>query len=489
MREERAQVVIVGAGPAGLKAAISAARAGASVVVVDEHPQPGGQIFHQMPQEFALKNKKLMSSEFHRAQSLFSELSNLPIRYFFNSVVWGAFDERTLEIMDANGSFSLEGDAIILATGAFDRPVPVPGWTLPGVITVGGAQTLLKAQRLIVGRKILMAGTGPLQLVVASQLAKAGADIVAVSDPVPTRDLFQHTWSMLRAWPITRDGVGYRWNLLRKGVPWIAPSILVHIGGRDEVSSATISQVDKDWRPIAGTERTFEVDTVCIGYGLVPSIELPRLLGCEFHYEEFADAWLPDRDEYFQTTTPNLYAVGDGSGIAGAAVAAVEGTIAGLTVAHRLKHISDTFFRDAIAEPRRRLERLAAFRLAMDTVYRPRPGLHELAHDDTVICRCEEVRLLHLMEAIDDGAETVGQVKAWTRAGMGPCQGRMCSLPVTHVIANKKNKHPRSIGLQTALVPAKPVSVHSLIKDVVLTFPEDLVLGANHINSSNDPKE
>ena len=464
MREERAQLIVVGAGPAGLRAAIEAARAGVDVAVVDEHPEPGGQIFHQPAKEFVL-DKKRLGKESHRGQSLLSELSGLRIRFFLESVVWGAFEDRTLEVAGEDGVFRLKGDAIVLATGAYDRPVPLPGWTLPGVITVGGAQTLLKTQRLIAGRRILLAGTGPLLLVVASQLAKSGADIVAVADPISTRALFRHAVSLLRAWPITGDGIGYRWNLVRRRVPWLAPSVLTRIEGKDEVTSATIAAADTNWRPIAGTERSFAVDTVCVGYGLLPSVEIPRLCGCAFRYDEDADAWLVNRDEWFETSVDGIYVVGDGAGIAGAAVAAEEGTIAGLAVAHRLHRLSDSSFEARLGAPRRRLGRLAAFRRAMDTVYRLRPGLYELADQNTIVCRCEEVRLCDLQAAMDDDAETIGEVKAWTRAGMGSCQGRMCSFPIIHAVAQRKRKHPRDIGLQTALVPAKPISVRALTEE------------------------
>jgi NAD(P)H-nitrite reductase large subunit len=244
------------------------------------------------------------------------------------------------------------------------------------------------------------------------------------------------------------------------------------VEGKDEVAGATICSADRDWRPVAGTERTFDVDTVCLGYGLLPSVEVPRLCGCAFRYDESADAWLVERDEYFETSVRGVYVVGDGAGIAGAAVAAEEGTIAGLAVARHLNRLSDSAFRAALASPRRRLRRLSGFRSAMDAVYHWRPGLYELADRDTIVCRCEEVRLADLQAAIDEGAETIGQVKAWTRAGMGSCQGRMCSYPVIHAIAQRKGKHPQSAGLHTALVPAKPLPVRGLIQEAAVDSPK-----------------
>ncbi|MGH9348200.1 MAG: NAD(P)/FAD-dependent oxidoreductase, partial [Vicinamibacterales bacterium] len=296
MTAHDADLVVVGAGPAGLCAAIEAARAGLDVLVVDENARPGGQIFRQVPGAFSVTHAAGLGREHAQGQALFDELKGLPIRFLLESTVWGSFEERVLEVALADRTLQLRARAIVLAAGAYDRPVPLPGWTLPGVFTVGGAQTILKSQRIVPGRRILMAGTGPLQLVVASQLAKAGAEIVAVADPVPTWRTLRYTAALLRAWSITRDGLAYRRNLLKARVPWITPTVLVRIDGREGVERATIARVDAAWRPIAGTERTFEVDTVCIGYGLVPSIELPRLLGCRLELDEAAAVWVPRRN-------------------------------------------------------------------------------------------------------------------------------------------------------------------------------------------------
>jgi NADPH-dependent 2,4-dienoyl-CoA reductase/sulfur reductase-like enzyme len=330
-------------------------------------------------------------------------------------------------------------------------------------LTVGGAQTILKSQRILPGKRILMAGTGPLLLVVASQLAKAGAEIVAVAEAVPARALLPHVRGMLSAWSITRDGIGYRWSLLRSRVPWIAPSILTRIEGDQEVERATIARVDENWRPVADTEETFEVDTVCIGYGLVPSIELPRLCGCAVRYDGLADVWVAERDAEFETSVPGVFVVGDGGGVAGAVVAAAEGRIAGATVARRLKGEALQGATERIAEARRHLSRLARFRTAMDTVYRIRPGVHELATQETTICRCEEVRLSELEAAMEDGANSLNQLKAWTRAGMGPCQARMCGLPTAHLLARRTGAPVAELGGYTSRPPVKPVSIGALM--------------------------
>jgi len=462
MTIERWDLVVVGAGPAGLRAAIEGARAGLSVAVIDENARPGGQIFRQIPEAFGVVDPGRLGSEFARGQALFAELQPLPIRFVLNATVWGTFEDRVLEVAQGDRGLRIRGEAVVLATGAYDRPVPVPGWTLPGVLTAGGAQTLLKSQRILPGRRILMAGTGPLQLVVASQLAKAGAEIVAVAEAVPARALVRHTISLLRVWGITRDGLAYRWTLVRKRVPWIAPAILVRVEGREGAERATIARADAEWRAVPGTERTFEVDTVCLGYGLVPSIELARLLGCRLWFDALADVWVPERDDAFETTVPGVFAVGDGAGVAGAVVAAEEGRIAGLAVARALGRLTPVEAALRMAPARRRLIRLAAFRAAMDAAYRIRPGLQELATADTIICRCEERTRADLESAIADGARRPDHLKAWTRAGMGPCGGRMCGLSVAHLLARQLGTDMARLGWYRARPPIKPVPIAAL---------------------------
>ena len=380
--------------------------------------------------------------------------------------MWGQFETGTLEVTDARSTSRIHADIIIIATGAYDRPVPLPGWTLPGVLTVGGAQTLLKAQRIIPGRRILLVGTGPLLLVVASQLAKAGAHIAAIVDTVPATALLPHLVSLCRAWPLFKDGIGYRATLARAGVRWLSPYVLTRIDGSRQVEGAIIARADEEWRPIPGTERTFEVDTVCVGYGLVPSVELLRLAGCQLRYDEPGDVWIPERRPDGETSVPGVFAVGDGAGVAGVRAALEEGRIAGVSAAHRLGKLSAGDADRRMEGPRIALARLRSFRAVMDAVYRPRRGLRELATPDTVVCRCEEVTRGEIESAIADGAGSPAQVKAWTRAGMGACQARMCALPTMQLVASRLGRAVAEVGTYTSRPPLKPVAVSSLVREM-----------------------
>jgi NADPH-dependent 2,4-dienoyl-CoA reductase/sulfur reductase-like enzyme len=460
-----AEVAVVGAGPAGVCAAVEAARGGASVVLIDENPAPGGQIYRPPPPQFTPPSETALGREARRGRDLLRQLDALPVRRFLGATVWGAFGPNVLEATGPSGAFQVQARAVVVAAGAHDRPTPLPGWTLPGVLTVGGAQTLLKNQRVLPGRRILFVGTGPLLLVVAAQYADAGADIVAVADAVPTSSVLAHAGALLRCPGLLADGLRYRWSVRRRRIPWLAPRVLVRVEGASEVEGAVLADADPDWNPRPGTERSFDVDTVCVGYGLVPSVELLRLLGCAMRYDDGAAAWVPDRDADGRTSVPGVFAVGDGAGVAGAAVAADEGRVAGLAAAVDVGRLPRSEALDRQRPLRRRLARLARFRAAMDEVYRARAGLFQRATADTIVCRCEEVPLSEIESALADGAVTVGQVKAWTRTGMGPCQGRMCFLPTAHIVAARTGRTVAALGPCSVRPPVKPVAIAALIVD------------------------
>jgi NADPH-dependent 2,4-dienoyl-CoA reductase/sulfur reductase-like enzyme len=458
VKQESFDLVVVGAGPAGISAAVEASRWGVSVALVDENPAPGGNIYRQPPKEFA----PLAPSAGERGAALRRALDASPVRRFPETTVWGAFRPDVLEAVRGGDSFALEGRFVIVAAGAYDRPVPVPGWTLPGVLTVGGAQTLLKGQRMLPGRRILFAGTGPLLLVVAAQYAEAGAEIVAVADAARIGSLAGHVPGLLSAPALLRDGMRYRWRLLRRRVPWLSQSVLLRVEGRGEVESASIVQIDDSGQRRTGTERRFEVDTVCVGYGLVPSVELLQLLGCALRYDEAAACWIPRRNDDFETSVPSVFAVGDGAGVAGAVVAADEGRVAGLAVARALGRIGPPEAQRLQRPLRRRLRRLARFRAAMEAAYGLPQHLLDGVTADTIVCRCEEVRRREIDEAIGDGALTPAQLKAWTRVGMGPCQGRMCSLPVAELLSRSTERPIAELGPPSVRPPVKPVPIGAL---------------------------
>jgi NAD(P)H-nitrite reductase large subunit len=257
---------------------------------------------------------------------------------------------------------------------------------------------------------------------------------------------------------------GYRyWRELRDaGVPLLTGHIVRQALGTSELTRAVVSACDDAWRPIVGTEQGFEVDALVVGYGFVPSVELARLAGAELRYAAEVDAWLPVRTAELETTVPGVFVVGDGAGVAGSAVALEEGAMAGLAVAHRLGRIGGQEYPSLRARARGRLRHLAGFRSVMDEIYRVGPGLYRLAADHTTLCRCEEVTVGEARAAIADGATGVNEVKAWTRAGMGRCQGRFCGPALAHLIAQATERTVSEAGVFTSRPPTRPVPLGAL---------------------------
>ncbi len=465
---ERVDVVVVGAGPAGMEAAITAAEAGADVTLIDSYPRPGGQYFKQLPDSFHSDDHTPQAKQ---AETMFRRLERAKVHLLTDTIVWGAYPASDAKgwLLTLHGpgvSNCLQTEALVLSTGAYDRPIPFPGWTLPGVMTAGAAQIMLKHQRMLPGRRVLLSGTGPLQLAVAAQLVYAGVEVLGVLEGARLGwHSVRHTPAMWGQWARLREGWEYWRTLRRAGVPFRFGWSVVEARGDGEVQEAIIARIDSDWQPIPGSQQTVAVDTVIIGYGFIPSTELSRLLGCQHDFMPEQGGYVPRRDDEMQTSLPGVYAVGDGAGIGGVELSRVEGRIAGLAVARQLGRLDDDAARAAIARQRPILARERRFARMLGELFTPGPGLYTLATDDTVICRCEEVTRGEISEAIAAGCHTVIWVKRATRAGMGLCQGRICGHLVARLIAEQTEQNVDQVLPDTIRPPVRPIPLDTLEKE------------------------
>ncbi|HEY4347565.1 MAG TPA: FAD-dependent oxidoreductase [Gaiellaceae bacterium] len=447
-----ADVVVVGAGPGGIGAAIAAAGSGATVVLLDEHGSAGGQFFRGA-------DSRPTDADAARLRELRATLENLHVEVIPSAVAWSIFGLDVLVAHDGR-SETITAGAIVLATGAYDRPVPFPGWTLPGVMSAGGAQALLKAHHILPGRRVLLAGAGPFLLPVASALAKAGASVI-VAEPSTRGDWASLLPASFRIPSLVRDAASYELALRRGSVERRRGWKLVSIGGASTVESATIARVDREWRAVPGTEEQLDVDTVAIGYGFVPSIELAQLCDCDLRWDVHGQAWFVAVDDAMATTTPGVYAAGEITAVGGWLVAFAAGRIAGANAAaHALTGASGT------ARPDRDLLRRRAFAARLDRVFAPRPGLWEgLADDTSVVCRCEEVAAGELRERVRGGCTSPKALKDWTRAGMGLCQGRICTGSIAQILAEETGVAPSAVGRPSVRPPVKPIAIEEILME------------------------
>ena len=453
--------VIIGGGPGGVAAAIEAGKAGVNVTLLDENERPGGQCFRQFEKGFKVADPEALGPDYKDGQELLHQLNSMQdkIRYLNNTLVWGIFEDRTLALARNGTTSSLRFKHLLVATGAYDRPVPFPGWTLPGVFTAGGAQKLVKSECVLPGQNILLAGTGPLQLVLADQILKAGGRIEAILEAGHIgKNWLRGLKGIWGNWDFLKEGMRYLRSIQKAGVPLLRSHVILEARGDGQVEEAVIAKVDKNWRPRLNTARSVKVDTICLGYGLVSSTELTMLAECEHKYDLRQGGFIPLRKANMETSVPGIYAVGDGAGVAGRKVAIEEGCIAGISVASTLGSISSAKAREQIKPSRKRLDKIIRFRKILDDISLPRKGLYELATDDTVICRCEEITLKQIKTALADTIQ-IKDLKRMTRMGMGPCEGRMCGPSVIEMLRHRLNAPVEDVGCLNPRPSIKPVAL------------------------------
>jgi NADPH-dependent 2,4-dienoyl-CoA reductase/sulfur reductase-like enzyme len=434
---ERPRLAVIGAGPAGLAATLAAANLGVRVTLVDSAAEAGGQFYRQPAAELRARRPQVLHHQWRTWERLRGALETHveagTVRHLTDHHVWlaerrptggaGGLTVHALLGPEQREPVEVRADAVVLATGGYEKVLPFPGWTLPGVITVGGAQAMLKGTLAVPGRTAVVAGTGPLLLPVATGLAEAGVEVAALVESAGPKAFLRHSRALAAQPGKVAEGARYAARLLRCRTRTLVHHTVVAAHGTERLEAVTVAALDAAGRVRPGTERRIPCDTLAVGHGMLPHTDLAETLGCRL------DGLNVHVDDEQRTDVPGVWAAGEATGIGGAALSLAEGHIAGRSAAARLHGTAPD--PHAWATAARTRTRLRDFSAALDAVYTPPAHWSEQVADDTVVCRCEEVTGGVIREAVTDlGAGDLRTVKLLTRAGMGWCQGRMCGPAV-----------------------------------------------------------
>jgi NADPH-dependent 2,4-dienoyl-CoA reductase/sulfur reductase-like enzyme len=447
-------LLIVGSGPAGMTAAITGRRYGLTVAVVDEQPAPGGQIWRAV--ERSTRNDPILGPSYVDGRAVAEAFRASGSKYLHGAQLW-QIEAGYQAFLSRNCTAERIGaKAVILATGAQERPVPFPGWTLPGVMTVGAAQILLKTADEIPLEPVWIAGCGPLPLLYAFQFIRAGGKLAGYLDTTPPGQ-----WrSAVRHFPRALRASGE----LIKGLGWMArlaasTRVIRGVVELEAIGADGLRQVR--YKTARGKPISEDAAALLVHEGVVPNIHIAMALGCEMSWDGAQDCFRPVVDSWGMTSRPNLLVAGDGAGIGGAKAALLRGELAALRVVANLGHASEADIVTAARPVRGKLRRELAARPFLDALFRPRDAIFTPA-DNTIVCRCEEINAGQVRALAKIGRPGPNQVKAASRTGMGPCQGRMCGYTVTRILAEVQGRDPNDVGFYHIRPPLKPVSIGEL---------------------------
>jgi thioredoxin reductase len=458
-------VAVVGLGPAGMTAAVELAGMGLSVAVFDENVRPGGQIYRQDPPEFkstpgdavALKDRdgRQLIARFNQAAEV--------LKVYQDTVIWGIFDGHRLTFNCDQGSDIVTFKKLVLCEGACERVVPFPGWTLPGVLTLGGLQRFILHQHLLPGQRMVLSGSGPLLLAVAAELLKAGAKGLTVCEASSFKGAAGLMRELSTQQGLLPEALSYLLALARWRTLIHRSRAVIAARGNGRVEEVDIARLDVNWKPVPGSRKTLPVDVVGLGFGFQPMARLCRMAGCALVFDTIQRAFRPVVDTFMRTSVTDVYAAGDSTGIGGAKMAAVDGRIVACHIAAELGRISasdlDRRFHPLYLEKLK----IGRYIARLERMFTPRRGIYDMVTDDTVVCRCEEATAGDIRTAVRNKHFNLNAIKKRTRLGMGPCQGKTCETTAAELALRAGAPLP-DLGSLNIRTPVSPVPMWSLAR-------------------------
>ena len=455
-------VVVVGGGFAGVRCATILAEAGVRVCILEENVHMGGQLLRSIPENLGRNRNADRDSVKRLGKDFLNQLRGLRVRMETDTAVFGIYPEREIAVEVGGDRIErIRYKYLVLATGARERFMPFPGWTLPGVMSAGMVQVMLKSSGIRPSERILMGGSGLFLLSAAYEFIRSGGKVVSVLEDTGMLEKIRMIPNVVRLPVKLVEGARYASSLLIHGVPYRFRTRIVAAEGSDFLKSVVTARTDQEGRVRAGTEKRRSVDTLAVGYGFIPNVELFQLAGCGLEYRREMGGWVARVDENMETDIPGVFAAGEPTGVAGALKSIVDGEI----VAWRLLQIME---RKPAATADRKLSRLRKrravhmrFGAAFNGLFSIPAEAYRDIPDETVICRCEDVRLGDIRGAIAEGYSTLADLKTAFRVTMGGCQGRTCGAMIEDILGAMTGNTPDKMGPISQRPPARPIRFSS----------------------------
>ncbi|MCK5353991.1 MAG: NAD(P)/FAD-dependent oxidoreductase [Methyloprofundus sp.] len=450
------QLLIIGAGPAGLAAAVTASKQGISCALLDEQPALGGQIYRSI-ETVPEQRAQILGAEYQRGKGLAAAFRECEADYFPDTKVWSLNSEREVGVLHKDKSRIIRADQIIVASGAMERPVPFPGWTLPGVMQAGAGQILFKSAGVVPSDGVVLAGSGPLLLLLAWQYMQAGVKVKAMLDMTPLANpvlAMPKLPRALLAHHYLTKGLVYQKDLKRAGV-----STKMGVSDLRAIGEGELQAVHYRY---LGREHKIETGLLMTHFGVIPHIWLTQAAGCQHKWDSSQQCWRPKHDQWGNTSIPGIIVAGDGAGINGAKSAEHAGRLAALQALFALGLLSQTERDQQSVNERKLMQAERHIRPFLEAYFAIPKSVLATADKDTIVCRCEEINAGQIREAVANSHDDSNQVKYLSRCGMGACQGRQCANAVAHIVADASGQAVSANSHFRGRPPVAPLTLQQL---------------------------
>ena len=451
-------VIIIGAGPSGVKSALTCSKKGLKVLIIDSNGNSGGQIYRAPPKSYIKKSKKTL--EENLIQIKFSEdLKRNNIDTAYNHTVWQVSPGFKIDAFNENGTIQWNTKNLIVATGTYEKIIPFDGWTTPGVIGLAASTILLKAHQTIPGNKIVLAGNGPLLISVAYYILKFGGKVDAIVDTSSKFEWIKSMISLIFNPKNFIQGISWILKIFFSRVPIYSNFLINKVFKIENGISVEIQNIKNKQIKKLTTE------VLAVGHGLTPSTDISRLLKINHTYNDLKGGWIPRLDKYFRSSMQGLYITGDGAGISGAIPAEDKGELAAYALLKDQNIIIEKEFTNKTSRIIKRLNRYEIFAKGIAKLnFTPKDLINNIS-ENTILCRCEDITKRDIINAVNNGAKNLNQIKSWTRFGMGPCQGRTCQYSVAKVASEELKCNVKDLGYLTGRTPLRPFPLDKAIGD------------------------